>query len=245
MNRSHTRAPTHALDPGRPGAPRPRPGQRHRPRPGGRVGRIGRGRPRQRGLPDMAGIAARFSPSVVNISVRGTHRVSTAPGGRRARLGVGSGRRRFDGRVPAAISAALRRPAAGAAPSGAGRRLGIHRPRGRRRPDQRARREGRGRGHRQAHRSARVLGQGAGQRRADRYRRLEDRGARAAGGRALAAARDPRRRLGHGDRLAVRLREHGDRGRRQCAASGAPRRRGRAVHPDRRGHQSRAIPAGR
>jgi serine protease Do len=34
-----------------------------------------------RALPDMAGIAARFSPSVVNISVRGTHRVSTAPGG--------------------------------------------------------------------------------------------------------------------------------------------------------------------
>ena len=31
-------------------------------------------------LPDMAGIAARFSPSVVNISIRGTHSVSTTPG---------------------------------------------------------------------------------------------------------------------------------------------------------------------
>jgi serine protease Do len=30
-------------------------------------------------LPDMAGLAARFSPSVVNISIRGTHRVSTVP----------------------------------------------------------------------------------------------------------------------------------------------------------------------
>jgi serine protease Do len=30
-------------------------------------------------FPDMAGLAARFSPSVVNVSIRGTHRVSTAP----------------------------------------------------------------------------------------------------------------------------------------------------------------------
>ena len=33
-----------------------------------------------RALANMAGIAARFSPSVVNISIRGTHRVSTVPG---------------------------------------------------------------------------------------------------------------------------------------------------------------------
>jgi serine protease Do len=31
-------------------------------------------------LPDMARIAAQFSPSVVNISIRGTHKVSTVPG---------------------------------------------------------------------------------------------------------------------------------------------------------------------
>jgi serine protease Do len=41
-------------------------------------------------LPDMAGLAARFSPSVVNVSIRGTHRVSTAPEAAGAPAGAAS-----------------------------------------------------------------------------------------------------------------------------------------------------------
>jgi serine protease Do len=41
-------------------------------------------------LPDMAGLAARFSPSVVNVSFRGTHRVSTAPEAAGAPAGAAS-----------------------------------------------------------------------------------------------------------------------------------------------------------
>ena len=41
-------------------------------------------------LPDMAGLAARFSPSVVNVSIRGTHRVSTVPEAAGAPAGAAS-----------------------------------------------------------------------------------------------------------------------------------------------------------
>ena len=52
---------------------------------------------------------------------------------------------------------------------------------------------------------------------------------------------DPRRRMGARDRLAVRLREHRDRGHRQRQLALAARGQLRAVHPDRRGGESRQL----
>ena len=121
--------------------------------------------------------------------------------------------------------------AAAAAP---GHGLGLHRRRRRLRAHQRARGRGRGRSARAPHRPARVQGQGGRRRQGDRHRGGEDRGEGTAGGEARRPGADQGRRMGARDRLAVRLREHGDRRHRQRQLALAARRQLRAVHPDRR-----------
>ena len=119
---------------------------------------------------------------------------------------------------------------------------GFHHQQRRLHPDQRpCRRQGR-RDHGQAQRQARVQGQGHRRRQAHRRGGHQDRGNRSAQGQRWAIRNKlARRRMGGGDRFAVRLREHRHGGHRERQGPLAAAGELRPLHPDRCRHQSRQL----
>ena len=160
------------------------------------------------GLPDFASLAEHYGPAVVNVAVVG--KAQPVADFRRA----GHVAERSVLRILPSLRPARCRAATIAA--GARRRLGLHRQRRRLHPDQRARGRERRRSHGEDHRPARVHREGRRRRRAaptspcSRSTRRTCRRC-SIGDPSQAAAR----RMGHRDRLAVRLREQRDRGHRQ------------------------------
>ena len=121
--------------------------------------------------PNYRAIVQEFGPSVVHVSVEGTHKQTAARGdpGRRAAASIRTTRSSVSSTRHARHAArATRHMPDRAAVQGPG--IGVHHRFGRPDPDQRACRQGSQGRHRQAAGSSRIHGQGAGRRQRDRHR---------------------------------------------------------------------------
>ena len=191
-------------------------------------------------------------PTSPSSSSRSARRWSTsAPSsahGRRSRRRARDGREHARSSSAASASRCPDAPIRAAAPRGgpdeepaaARRRLGLHPQRRRLRDDQRPRRRRRRRGARHAAPTSASSRRKHHRRRpAHRRRGGEDRGHGLPAVKIGDVEQAEGRRMGDGDRLAVRPRQHGHRRHRQ--RQGARHRRLPAVHPDRRRDQSRQL----
>ena len=185
-----------------------------------------------RSLPDFTGLVETQGPAVVHISV--AQRAAGAGATRDLPVKPGDPMYEFFRRfqVPTPDAQPMPRQGQGSGFIISGGRL---------HPHQRARRGRRRRAHGEADRQARVQGQGGRRRPAYRRRGGEDRGERAADGQARRPVAAQGGRVGGGDRLAVRPREHRHRRHRERQGARAARRGLRAVHPDRRRDQPRQL----
>ena len=183
------------------------------------------------GLPDFSQLVDRYGPAVVNVEVVEKTPVGRHPGNLAQRSVLRL--------LPPLRHSGSRFRAARASAAAARRRVGVHRQSRRLHPYQHPCGRERRRGDRAPHRPARVSRQGDRRRRAHRRRGHQDQRQQSADRQARRPDTPQARAVGARHRLAVRLREHRHRGHHQRHRSRGTGRELRALHPDRRGGESR------